>query len=109
MGLFDDILHEDESLFLDEIALDYDYVPKEIPYREEQQHFIARCISPLLNKKTGRNLFIHGSPGIGKTLACLFVKRELEEKTDDVFTIYVNCWKKDNNPPRKATKSIDSN
>jgi len=95
MGLFDDILHDNESLFLDEIALDYDYVPKEIPYREEQQHFIANCIAPLLQNKTGRNLFITGAPGLGKTLACLFVKRELEEKTDEVFSIYVNCWKRD--------------
>ena len=95
MGLFDEILHDNESLFLDEIALDYDYVPKEIPYREDQQKFIANCIAPLLNKKNGRNLFISGAPGIGKTLACLFVRRELEEKTDDVKAVYVNCWKKD--------------
>jgi len=95
MGLFDNILHDNESLFLDEIALDYDYVPKEIPYRENQQHFIAECIAPLLKGKTGRNLFIHGVPGIGKTLAALYVKRELEEKSNEVQTIYVNCWKKD--------------
>ncbi len=95
MGLFDDILQGNESLFVDEIALDYDYVPKEIPYRENQQKFIANCIAPLLQNKSGRNLFISGAPGIGKTLACLFVKRELEEKSDDVIAIYVNCWKKD--------------
>jgi archaeal cell division control protein 6 len=95
MGLFDNILHDNESLFLDEIALDYDYVPKEIPYREQQQQFIAECIAPLLKEKNGRNLFIHGAPGIGKTLASLYVKRELEEKYNEVQTIYVNCWKKD--------------
>ncbi|MBT6995260.1 AAA family ATPase [Candidatus Woesearchaeota archaeon] len=95
MGLFDNILHDNESLFLDEIALDYDYVPKQIPFRENQQQFIAECIAPLLQNKTGRNLFIQGAPGIGKTLAALFVKRELEEKTGDVKAIYINCWKKD--------------
>ena len=95
MGLFDDILHDNESLFLDEIALDYDYVPKEIKYRENQQHFIAECMAPLLKNKTGRNLFICGAPGIGKTLATKHVKRELEEKSNDVQAIYVNCWKKD--------------
>jgi len=95
MGLFDEILHDNESLFLDEIALDYDFIPKEIPYREEQQHYIASCIMPLLQGRNGRNLFVHGAPGIGKTLAALYVKRELEEKTDDVVAIYVNCWKRD--------------
>ena len=95
MGLFDNILHDDESLFLDEIALDYDYIPQIIKFRENQQQFIAECIAPLLQGKSGRNLFIHGVPGIGKTLAALYVKRELEEKSTEVQTIYVNCWKKD--------------
>jgi cell division control protein 6 len=95
MGLFDDILHDNESLFINEIALDYDYVPKEIPHRENQQHYIAECIKPLFQKKSGRNLFIFGSPGIGKTVAVKHVLRELNEKTDDIYTIYVNCWKKD--------------
>jgi len=95
MGLFDDILHNDESLFINEQALDYDYVPKEIPHRENQQHYIAEVIKPLFQKKTGRNLFVFGSPGIGKTAAIKHILRELNDKTDDIFTIYVNCWKKD--------------
>ena len=95
MGLFDDILHDNESLFINEQALDYDYVPKEIPHRENQQHYIAEVIKPLFQKKSGRNLFIFGAPGIGKTVAVKHVLRELEEKTDDIFTVYVNCWKKD--------------
>jgi archaeal cell division control protein 6 len=95
MGLFDDILHDNESLFINEQALDYDYVPKEIPHRENQQHYIAEVIKPLFQKKSGRNLFITGAPGIGKTVAVKHVLRELEEKTDDIFAVYVNCWKKD--------------
>ena len=33
-------------------------------------------------------------PGIGKTVACKHVLKELEEKTEDIATIYINCWKK---------------
>src|SRR3989344_3861017 len=95
MGLFDNILHDNESLFVNEIALDYDYVPKEIPHRGEQQHYIADCLKPLFQRKSGRNLFVFGSPGIGKTVAIKHVLRELKDKTDDIFTVYVNCWKKD--------------
>ncbi|MBT3690693.1 AAA family ATPase [Candidatus Woesearchaeota archaeon] len=95
MGLFDDILHNDESLFINEQALDYDYVPKKIPHRENQQHYIADVIKPLFQKKSGRNLFIFGAPGIGKTVAIKHVLRELEEKTEEIITVYVNCWKKD--------------
>ena len=95
MGLFDDILHDNESLFINEQALDYDYVPKVIPHRENQQHYIADVIKPLFQKKSGRNLFIFGAPGIGKTVAIKHVLRELNDKTDDILTVYVNCWKKD--------------
>lgn len=95
MGLFDDILHDNESLFINGQALDYDYVPREIPHRENQQHYVADVIKPLFQKKDGRNLFISGAPGIGKTVAIKHILRELEEKTDDIFAVYVNCWKKD--------------
>jgi cell division control protein 6 len=95
MGLFDNILHDDESLFINRDSLEYDYVPKEIPHRENQQHYIADIIKPLFQKKSGRNLFICGAPGIGKSVAINFVLRELKEKTDEIYSIYINCWKKD--------------
>ena len=95
MGLFDDILHDDESLFINRDSLEYDYVPKEIPHRENQQHYIAEVIKPLFQKKSGKNLFICGAPGIGKSVAVNFVLRDLKEKTDDIYPVYINCWKKD--------------
>jgi archaeal cell division control protein 6 len=95
MGIFDNILKDDESLFKNEFALAYDFVPKEIPHRENQQHYIADCITPLLKNRNGKNLFVFGAPGIGKTVAIKHIFRELEEKTNDVIPIYVNCWKKD--------------
>ena len=95
MGIFDEILKEGETLFKNEFALDYDFIPKEIPHRENQQHYIAECIAPLLNKRNGRNIFVCGAPGIGKTVAVKHIFKELEEKTNDVLPIYINGWKKD--------------
>ena len=95
MGIFDDILKDGETLFKNEFALDYDFVPKEIPHRENQQHYIAECIAPLLKNRDGRNIFVCGSPGIGKTVAVKHIFKELEEKTNDVIPIYINGWKKD--------------
>ncbi|MGM5480423.1 MAG: Cdc6/Cdc18 family protein [Nanobdellota archaeon] len=92
MGLFDNILEGDQSLFQDEVALDYDFLPKKIPYREQEQEHIATCLKPLFSKRNGRNVFIHGPPGIGKTAAVRHVLRELEEKTDDITPIFINCW-----------------
>ena len=94
MGLFNDILHSDETLFKNELALDYEYLPKILPYREEQQRYIAACIKPLLMEKNGKNVFIFGAPGIGKTAATRFVLRDLEKDTDEVIPIYINCWQK---------------
>jgi len=94
MGLFNNMLKEGESLFKNEVALDYEYLPKLLPYREQDQHFLATCIKPLLMKRNGRNILITGPPGIGKTAATRFVLRDLEEETDEVVPIYVNCWQK---------------
>ena len=56
MALFKDMLHSDESIFKNELALDYDFLPKILPHREAQQRYIADCIKPLLMGKNGKNL-----------------------------------------------------
>ncbi|MBU0929735.1 MAG: AAA family ATPase, partial [Nanoarchaeota archaeon] len=97
MSLFKDMLKDSESLIIDEIALDFDYVPKIIKHRENEQQYIATCIKPLLQERNGKNLFIFGSPGIGKTLAIKHILRDMENETDSVIPIYINCWKTDTN------------
>ncbi len=94
MGVFDDMLKGGESLIRNEAALDYDFLPKLLPYREQEQKYLATCIKPLFSNRSGRNLFIHGPPGIGKTAAARHVLRDLEEQTDDVHALYINCWQK---------------
>jgi archaeal cell division control protein 6 len=94
MGVFDKILKNDETLFKNEVALSYDYIPKLIPYRENQQFQIANCIKPLFSDMNGRNIIICGLPGIGKTVATRHVLMELEEKTAEIIPIYINCWQK---------------
>ncbi len=91
--VFDNILRSNETIFLNDVALSYDFVPREVPYRENEHHYIATCIKPLFYNRNGKNLFIYGSPGIGKTLAVKSVLRELEEQTDDILKFYINCWK----------------
>ncbi len=92
MGLFDEVLGAGESLFRNEDALEYEFLPKLLPFRENEQRELARCVSPLFQGRNGRNVLIHGAPGIGKSAAARFVLRELEEKSDEVAVVYVNCW-----------------
>ncbi len=94
-NLFKNMLSADESLFLNSDALDYDYLPKLLPYRDDKQFHLAGCIKPLFKKRNASNVLITGSPGIGKTAACRFVLRDLEMETDAIIPLYVNCWKKD--------------
>ena len=98
MNLFNKILKDNESLFLNEIFLDHSFTPPKIEHRESENEFIATCIKPLFQKRTGKNLFIYGQPGIGKTLATRLVLKELKEKSD-ITPIYINCW--ENNTTHK--------
>lgn len=92
MSLFKDVLGSGESLFRNELALDYSFIPKMVPFREQEQHHIASCIKPLFQQRNGRNLFISGKPGVGKTVACRHVLNELEEETEEIVPFYINCW-----------------
>ena len=94
MPLFKDILRSDQTLFKNEIALDYSFIPKLIPYRETQQRYIVSCIKPLFQQRNGKNLFIFGIPGVGKTVACKHIFKELEEETEEIIPIYINCWQR---------------
>jgi len=94
MGVFNDMLKGGESLIKNEIALDYSYIPKLIPYREIHMRKIAASIKPLFQNRNGRNMFIYGPPGIGKTVAVKHLLQELEEESENVIPFYINCWQK---------------
>jgi len=104
MGLFDNMLKEGESLIKNEEALDFEFLPKMLPFREKEQGFIAECIKPLFKKRNGRNIVMYGPPGIGKTAAARHVIKELEEETDEIYPIYINCWQ--NNTTYKVMLEI---
>ena len=87
----EDMLTDEESLFTSPGILDIEYLPRLLPYREEQQKYLADCIKRL--PSLGTNVLIHGPPGIGKTACVMWVFRELKEAEDlDVFPVYINCW-----------------
>ena len=69
MGFFEDSLKADESVFADVDALDFDYQPKLVPFREKHQFKVAECIKPLFARRKGKNLVIFGGPGVGKTVS----------------------------------------
>ncbi len=94
MAMFKDILGSDETLFRVPVALDYDYIPKIIPHREKEQRQFAAAIRPLDSGRNGRNVLVVGRPGVGKTAALKHVLEDLEEATDGIIPLYINCWQK---------------
>lgn len=90
-----DFLNYEETIFKESLVLDYDYLPHILKFRENQQQHIATIIKPLFVGRIGSNLLITGKPGIGKTAACRHVLREMEQFSDKIIGLYVNCWKHD--------------
>ncbi|MEM5781709.1 MAG: AAA family ATPase, partial [Candidatus Aenigmatarchaeota archaeon] len=85
-------------LLINPAILEQTYLPRLLPYREEQHRYLADCIKPLMNGRSGINLLIVGAPGIGKTACTKFILRKLREETENIMPIYVNCWKRDTSP-----------
>lgn len=88
----DELLTNEESLFTSPGILDIDYLPRLMPFREEQQKYMASVIDRL--PSLGTNILIHGPPGIGKTACIRWVFRELKESGEsEVVPVIINCWK----------------
>lgn len=93
--MFKDMLKNDETLFTSNVeALDFDYIPKLVPFRENEQRHIAMCIKPLFQKRNGRNILVHGKPGVGKTVAIKHLLKEIEDESDEIYPTFINCWQK---------------
>jgi cell division control protein 6 len=92
MASFDQILSQ-KSIFKDQSVLSPHYVPKELPFREQQVHEVRSVLSTALRGQKPRNLIIYGKTGTGKTCT---VKRVMEDFTQaaagkKASIHYVNC------------------
>ncbi len=86
-----DLLRHDETLFKEERVFDRDYVPEIFNFRDGQLREIALCLNPGLRGGRPINASITGPPATGKTTAIKKMFEELEEKTDKVICVHVNC------------------
>ncbi|RLG85513.1 MAG: cell division control protein Cdc6 [Thermoprotei archaeon] len=90
-------------IFKDRKVLLPDYVPDELPHREEQIKKLGAILAPVLRGERPSNVFIYGLTGTGKTAVTKFVIRNLMEygKKIGLFSkvrfasAYVNCRQDD--------------
>ena len=86
-----DMLGE-SAIFADREVLSPHYIPKKLRYREKEINNIERAIAPALKGERGRNLFIYGKTGTGKTSCAQYVLKEVSEIPNGKAKIsYVNC------------------
>jgi len=82
-----------EHLILkDERFLYPDFVPEKLPFRDKEVSELVFCLKPASEGKKPTNAFVFGKPGTGKTVTARFVLQELEEFSDRVKCLYINCF-----------------
>lgn len=85
------LLMWDETLFRDPLVFEIDYVPEEFRFREEQISALSFQIQPALRGARPLNSLCRGPPGTGKTTSVKKLFEEIEETTNKIACVHVNC------------------
>ena len=83
---------DEPAIIAKEDVLMASHIPDELLYRDAELQATADAVKPLLRRKYPNNLFVHGRSGTGKTSSVRYIMRQLSEHSDNVLTVYVNCW-----------------
>jgi cell division control protein 6 len=91
MQSLNDLLVE-SKIFADREVLSPHYTPKKLLFREKEINNIERALAPSLKGERGRNLFIYGKTGSGKTSCAKYVIDEVKNIPNTRAKIsYINC------------------
>lgn len=89
--LFDDIFKE-SKIFLKREVLSPHYIPHNLLFRDKQMQDIAKYMAPSLKGERGRNLFVYGKTGTGKTSCMKSVIDKIRSLPISKARIsYINC------------------
>ncbi len=93
-NLFMSIFDQEKTIIKNESVLLEAFIPEQLLHREGQKQYLADCLKPIAAGRKPRNVFLHGSPGVGKTMLVRWMFSELENHTGNAKTVYINCWEK---------------
>lgn len=84
-----------EPLFVNKKALQANFTPETILYRDHQIQQIAQILAPSLRLEKPSNLFIYGETGTGKTVSIDFTTTKIKDVAGKnnvpVKIVYLNC------------------
>ncbi len=83
------------NIFNDREVLRPDYIPNELPHRDEQISKVSSILAPIFRGERPSNVFIYGLTGTGKTAVVKYVLIKFEEYTSRFGKSskysYINC------------------
>ncbi|WAC05612.1 MAG: ORC1-type DNA replication protein [Methanoregula sp.] len=85
------LLMWDETLFRDPEVFEFDYVPEQFQFRENQMRELAFQIRPGMRGGRPLNSICKGLPGTGKTTSIRKLFSEISDATKKLVPVYVNC------------------
>ncbi len=91
MQKLSDLLGE-SKIFADREVLSPHYIPPNLLFREKEIGKIERALAPSLKGEKGRNIFLYGKTGTGKTSCAKYVVKEVEMIPNSKAKVsYINC------------------
>ncbi|MCW4020760.1 MAG: orc1/cdc6 family replication initiation protein [Candidatus Bathyarchaeota archaeon] len=82
-------------IFKNREVLRHDYIPKNLPHREDHIRYLGEMLAPALRGALCSNVFVYGKTGTGKTAVMKFVLNKLVQKAEElgssVKVCFANC------------------
>jgi len=86
-----DMLMSDETLFRDEQVFNPNYLPDSLLFRDRELQSLVALMKPGLRGGKPHNTLVIGPPGTGKTTTIHFLFEEIENVSDKMVTVHINC------------------